>query len=305
MHYNSELPLKLTCDASPTGVGAVLSHGSEKIKERPIVFASRTLTKAERNYSQLDKEALALIFAVKHFHQYVYGRQFVLETDHKPLIHIFGPKKGIPVMAASRLQRWAVLLSAYEFEIKYQRGIDNGAADSLSRMLVAAKETIDNSDDSCDYSYLNYVTDTIPYIDSKQICMETAKDPVLKLVKRYAETGWPGKVAPSLEAFRRRNLELTIQSGCLMWVYRVIIPASLRKRIVEELHEGHLGVIKMKMLARSCVWWPRIDKDIEEIAKGCRLCVESADIIRLAPSYTIGPGPRKLTSVFISIFAGR
>lgn len=93
VHYNSDLPLKVTCDASPTGLGAVLSHGTSTNTERSIAFASRTLTSAERNYSQLDKEALALIFAVKYFHQYLYGRKFVLETDHKPLIYIFGSKK--------------------------------------------------------------------------------------------------------------------------------------------------------------------------------------------------------------------
>lgn len=90
-HYRTELPLKVTCDALPTGIGAVLSHIFAGGEERPIAFASRSLTKAERNYSQLDKEALALIFAVKYFHQYIYGRRFILETDHKPLTFI--PRK--------------------------------------------------------------------------------------------------------------------------------------------------------------------------------------------------------------------
>lgn len=78
------------------GVGAVLVHIFPNEEERPIAFASRTLSRAERNYSQLDREALALIFAVEYFHQYVYGRRFILETDHKPLTYIFDPKKDIP-----------------------------------------------------------------------------------------------------------------------------------------------------------------------------------------------------------------
>lgn len=131
IHYDSELPLKINCDASPTGIGAILAHQCLNGEVRPIAYASRALTVAEKNYSQLDKEALALVYAIKYFHQYVYGRKFILETDHKPLIYIFGPKKGIPQMAASRVQRWAVFLATYDFDIRHIRGKNNAAADSL------------------------------------------------------------------------------------------------------------------------------------------------------------------------------
>ncbi len=83
------------------------------MRERPIAFASRTLSGSEKNYAQLEKEALALVYGVKHFHQYLYGRQFTLVTDHKPLTTILNPRKGIPSLAAARLQRWAMILSAY------------------------------------------------------------------------------------------------------------------------------------------------------------------------------------------------
>ena len=117
-HYRSDVKIKVTCDASPVGVAAVISHVFDNNIERPIAFASRTLSKAERNYSQLDREALALVFGVKSFHQYVYGREFDLETDHKPLTFIFGPKKGLPMMSAARVQRWAIFLTAYDFKIR-------------------------------------------------------------------------------------------------------------------------------------------------------------------------------------------
>lgn len=92
-HYNPNVQVKMMCDASPTGVGAVLFHAHSHNSKRPIAYASRTLTNAERGYSQLEKEALSLIFGVKSFYQYVFGREFILETDHKPLIFIFDEKK--------------------------------------------------------------------------------------------------------------------------------------------------------------------------------------------------------------------
>ena len=109
-HFSDTLPLKLDTDASQYDIGAVISHVLPYGEERPIAYASHTLSKSERNYSQIEKEALSIIFGVKKFHQYLYGRKFLLVTDHKPLTTVLGPKSGIPTLAAARLQRWALLL---------------------------------------------------------------------------------------------------------------------------------------------------------------------------------------------------
>ena len=113
MHYDPSLPIKLAADASAYGVGAVLSHVMPDKSERPIAYASHALTASERNYAQIEKETSSLIFGVCKFHTYLYWRNFTLVTDHKPLTSILGPKKGVPVIAAAQLQRWAVILSAY------------------------------------------------------------------------------------------------------------------------------------------------------------------------------------------------
>ena len=118
-HYDPTLPIKLTCDASQYGVGAVLVHLLPTQEERLIAYSSRTLSKTEKNYAQVEKEALAIIFGIKKFHQYIYGRRFQLITDHKPLTTILSPKTGLPTLAAARLQRWAIMLSAYQYDIEF------------------------------------------------------------------------------------------------------------------------------------------------------------------------------------------
>ena len=111
MHYDVQLPIKLACNASAYGIGAVISHVMPDSSERPVAYGSRSLSKSEQNYSQLEKEALAIIFGIKKFHKFLYGRPFTLVTDHKPLVTILGPRSPVPTLAAARLQRRALLLS--------------------------------------------------------------------------------------------------------------------------------------------------------------------------------------------------
>ena len=134
MHYDPSLPLKLAADASQYGLGAVISHILPNGEERPIAFTSRSLSPSEKNYSQIDKEALALIYGVRKFHNYLYGRKLTLVTDHKPLTSILGPKTGVPSVAAAGLQRWALLLAAYDYDIEFRATSAHCNADALLRL---------------------------------------------------------------------------------------------------------------------------------------------------------------------------
>lgn len=130
--YCENLPLVLACDASPYRVGAVLSHKFPNSSEAPVTFFSRTLAPAERNYSQLDKEALALVAGVKKFHDYLYGRPFALITDHKPLLGLLAGDRQTPQVLSPRLTRWSVFLPAYSYTLIHIPGKNLAHADALS-----------------------------------------------------------------------------------------------------------------------------------------------------------------------------
>ena len=117
VHYNSELKLIMTVDASPVGVGAVLSHIMKDRSEKPIYFASRALSKAERYYAQIEREGLAVIFGVSNFHKYIYVREFTIITNHKPLPGLFKEDRAISPTGSARVQRWALVLASYHYQL--------------------------------------------------------------------------------------------------------------------------------------------------------------------------------------------
>lgn len=270
-HYDATLPLILSVDSSAYGLGAVLTHRFPDGSERPVSCASRTLNAAELHYSQLDKEALAIVFGVKKHHQYLYGRKFILRSDHRALSYIFGENKGIPQTAASRLQRYAVRLAAYNFKIEFIPSTKNCFADALSRLPLKTKP-IESPEEKLDGSYFNFIEDKLP-VTFQELKTETRKDTMLNKIIGYVKFGWPEKVGNDDEKiyFAKKD-NLFLEHGCLVWGYRMVIPVSLRPHVLEELHSGHLGVVKMKQVARNYLWWERIDTDIERVCRECAPC---------------------------------
>jgi transposase InsO family protein len=100
----------------------------------------------------------------------------------------------------------------------------------------------------------------------------TAVDPCLSKVMQYTMTGWPQDVDLSFSAYKNKVDELSVEQGCLLWGLRVVVPTTLRERVLQELHETHPGMTRMKSIARSYVWWPSIDSDIEKTVRSCHVC---------------------------------
>ncbi len=270
-HFDPNEKVGLACDASSIGIGAVLFHKYKDGTEKPIAYASKSLSNTERNYSQIEREALSIIYGTQKFHQYLFGRRFMLVTDHKPLLAIFGEKKGIPVLAASRLQRWALKLACYSYEIQFKPTAQHGNADCLSRLPCGRDRQFEEQEtyESVVCQLQDQKIQQLP-IQAEEIATRTREDADLQKVLQMIKTG--KKDTSIEEGYQKRMDQLTEHRACILWGSRIVIPKSLRRHILQELHQSHAGMAKMKSLAREYVWWPNCDAEIESEVRRCTIC---------------------------------
>ena len=216
-------------------------------------------------------------------------------TDHKPLLSLFGPNKATPVLAANRLARWALLLNQYSYSIEYRKTTDHGNADALSRLPFGPDPSFDGVEGDADVDTvcaIRTISLQLNPTDPGVLAKESAKDPVLAKVMLFTREGWSPKAEPedqgkdySVEDFRKISASLTTVHGCLLYGSRVIIPPSLQPQVLELLHLGHFGMQRMKQLARTAVYWPRIDTDIMNQCHRCSTCAEHQHMPAKAPNH--------------------
>ena len=233
-HFDVTAPITLATDASGYGIGCVLSHRTAD-GERPICFASRSLTKAEQNYSQLDREGLSIVWAVRKMSDYIYGRHFTLVTDNRPIAAILSPDKATPPMVAARLQRWSSFLRGYDYTIEQRSTQKHANADFLSRFPLPARQKPEEVTVSAIDGFFEEQFEALP-VTASMVRQHTRTDTELSQVFEFVQTGWPATVPDNLQPYFYRRQELSTNQGCVTWGTRVVIPQTLRSQILSELH---------------------------------------------------------------------
>lgn len=209
-------PVTLQVDASKYGLGVGLLQDS-----RPVAYSSKTLISSEINYAQIKKEMLAILFGCKRFHQYVYGRSFVVETDHKPLIFIM--KKQLAA-APARLQRMLLQLHRYDIDIVHKAGKDIPVADALSRKFRS--DTYPELSDSMD-ALVHSVMSSIPINDTRldETRAIMSGDPQSLKLKLTIMNGWPDNqrdCSPLVKEFWNFRDELSVANDLIVMGNRIL-----------------------------------------------------------------------------------
>lgn len=297
-YYDIQKEVSVESDASQFGLGCVLTQEGQ-----PVAFASRSMTITEMNYSQMEKEALALTFACEKFDQYLMGRDGITcWTDHKPLETIMN--KQI-LCAPKRLQRMRLRLQKYKIVVKYKPGNTMYISDHLSRSslpvrpvktgqqydIFAVEDGIYEELERIDPSLYNNVTD----VTLERVSQHMKTDETMKELVKISSQGWPvdkQDVPEELRQFWPYRDEISAQAGIVYRGTRVIIPKAMRKDMLEKMHASHRGFQATLDRAKDSIFWPSISNDLKNITEHCETCNEHKPNQQLEPMQSL-PNPTK------------
>lgn len=259
-YYNVQEDVTLQADASSYALGAALLQASQ-----PVAYASRSLTKAELNYPQIEKEALAIRFACLKFHEYVYGKRLTVETDHKPLESIV--KKPIS-NAPPRLQRILLDIAPYAPKVIYKKGETMHLADVLSRDCQNDSPTTKE-----EFEVLAFLAVTNQAADRMR--KSTERDATLQQLQSVVFNGWPEhqhQVPESVRPFWNFRQQISVHDGILLKGHKIIVPIDEKETILKQLHAGHQGIQRTLSVARSNVFWLNMTREITNHVEKCSIC---------------------------------
>ena len=267
--FDVHKPVTISCDASPTGLGGVLMQDG-----CPVAYTSRSLTEAESRYAQIEKELLAVQFSLERFNQYTYGKKVTIESDHKPLEAIV--KKSLAA-APPRLQRILLRMQKYDYSLEYRPGKELFLPDMLSRAPLS--ETADDNMEEDIALHVHLLTSSLPVSKSKleEIKDVTADDQSLRELKETIKSGWPetkAQAPASIRVYWDVRSELSELDGIILKSERILVPSSMRKEMLERIHQGHMGIEKSKRRARDVLYWPGMNSQISDKIAKCSICLE-------------------------------
>jgi transposase InsO family protein len=271
--YDPQLPIRISSDASSFGIGFVLlqRHGNFW---KPVAYGSRSMTEAEKKYAQIEKELLAITVACEHYHQFIFGTRFCVETDHQPLVSICAKAlNDCPI----RIQRLLLRLQKYDFDIAHTAGKHMYVADALSRCKTSDTATRSIEDDV--EIYVNMVIESMPMSERRmrELQEESARDHEMTMLSALIADGWPERKSecePCMQPYFNLRGELSCANGLVLRGSKIVVPGSLRAKFLEDVHQGHMGIEKCRRRARQCLYWPNMNADVEKLVVNCQHCIK-------------------------------
>jgi hypothetical protein len=274
--YDVQANHVIQTDASNKGFGAVLLQN-----DKPVIFAGRGLLPAEHNYSTIEKELAAIVFALRRMHHFIHGGKVLVQTDHKPLVAMFNRQVHLSSM---RQQRLLLKLYEYDVQMEYLKGKNNVIADALSR-LTASTEQIVEPDTVIP---VHTITSTINASESRleRLRKATASDSIMNQLSHYIIHGWPTHrhlSDPLTFDYWNYKSEISIEDGIIFKGDKLVIPEAERVSYTKDLHVGHLGEEKTLLRARQLVFWPNLTNDIRAVVSGCTSCQADRPALQREP----------------------
>lgn len=267
-YYNQTDETELYVDASPHGLGAVLVQFDRDSKPRVIACASKALSSAEQKYPHTQKEALAMVWGVERFSNYLMSITFKIRSDAKSNEFIFGGMHRIGKRAVSRAEAWALRLQPYDFSVERVPG-DLNIADALSRLVIDDRP-IESFDDSSE-GHLLYVFDIGNMeMNWNEIELEAENDKEQMDIRESLKSGMWIK---DLRAYECQAKYLRVLGALIFKEDRVILPFKLRTKAMELAHQGHMGASAMKRILRNHFWWPGMSKEVQKHIDRCETCL--------------------------------
>jgi len=276
--FDPDKPVTLQVDASSKGIGCVALQ-----EEKPIAYASKTLTKNQVAWAQIEKETAAILFACLKFKQYIYGKRTTVESDCKPVTAIL--KKPLSA-APQRLQKLIMQLQQFDIDVIHKKGTNIPIGDALSRNFI--KDTYPELFSDMDIPV--HTVKSLPISDNRidQIREETMRDEQLQAVKRAILEGWPSERKSchthAIEFWNHRD-ELTYEDDLILRGSRIVIPKTLRNDMTEAVHANHMGCQKALNRSRDIMFWPGMTKQITDHVLACAVCEKYRDANRKEPLY--------------------
>ena len=255
----------MTTDASEKAIGGVLSQ-----EGHPVIYVSRKLSQAEQNYSNIELETFAIVFVVTRLKQFLLGRRFTLQTDHKPLKYLFNPNEEIPKTASARITRWAVALMGFDFELKYTPGEQIPHADALSRLDFDDDDDNDRVCSAIDNIYL--VQSDL--VTQSHIKTDLGSNRLFQDVVKRIKSGTSKQCSEAEKGFEQPKDALTILNGIIFRGVVPFIPPKLRPMVMAKAHETQPGKNATETVVRMMAWWPGISQDVLRYVSKCKECQE-------------------------------